>query len=66
VNAYVEFTTGDRDHEETSSAMLEQELHFYSNAPEIYEKCLKQNNFKILSRESDQDQHLVWIVKHQG
>lgn len=62
----LEFTTGDHEYESSSSEMLNQELHFYSLAPEVYEKCLKQNGFKILLRENDQEQHLVWIARYEG
>ena len=59
----LEFTTGDSEYEGTDSNMLNQELSFYSLEPTLYEKYLEENGFKILLRESDQDQHLVWIVK---
>ncbi len=62
----VEFTTGGREYEDKSSAMLNQELSFYSNDPVVYEKCLKENNFEIVLRENDQDDHLVWLVRYLG
>jgi len=45
------------------SNMLGQELHFYSLDPAVYEQHLKKYGFEILLKESDQDQHLVWIAK---
>lgn len=60
----IEFTTGDRAYEDKSSAMLNQELDFYSLDPDEYEQCLKKFGFEILLRESDQEQHLVWIARH--
>lgn len=62
----LEFTTGDSEYEEKSSAMLNQELSFYSLNPDEYEKSLKDNGFKILLRESDQETHLVWIAQKIG
>jgi len=59
----LEFTTGDSEYQESSSTMLNQELNFYSLNPDIYEKYLKDNGFKLLLRESDQEQHLVWLAK---
>jgi 2-polyprenyl-3-methyl-5-hydroxy-6-metoxy-1,4-benzoquinol methylase len=59
----LEFTTGDDDHESTSSEMLDQPLNFYSQTPAMYEKFLKQNGFKLLLKEHDQEQHLVWIAQ---
>lgn len=59
----LEFTSGDKEYEGKSSDMLNQELNFYSIAPEQYEKHLRENGFEILLRESDQEEHLVWIVK---
>lgn len=59
----LEFTTGDSEYEGSSSEMLNQELNYYSLDPILYEKYLKDNGFKILLRESDQDQHMVWIAK---
>lgn len=63
---FLEFTTGDKDYEDTSSDMLNQELSFYSLDPQLYEKHLKENGFKILLREYDQEHHLVWIAQHEG
>jgi cyclopropane fatty-acyl-phospholipid synthase-like methyltransferase len=60
-----EFTTGDSEYEAKSSAMLDQELFFYSHDPSVYEKALKTNGFKLLLRENDQDQHLVWVAQYQ-
>lgn len=60
---YLEFTTGNADHEESSNGMLDQELHFYSLAPERYELFLKQNGFKLLLKEQHQEQNLVWIAQ---
>ena len=57
------FTTGDKEYSEKSKDMLNQELSFYSLNPILYENYLKENGFKILLKESDQETHLVWIVK---
>jgi 2-polyprenyl-3-methyl-5-hydroxy-6-metoxy-1,4-benzoquinol methylase len=65
-DGFLEFTTGDEDYEDTSSDMLNQELSFYSLAPQVYEKYLKENGFKILLREHDQEHHLVWIAQHKS
>ena len=46
--------------------MLKEELHFYSLDPAVYEQHLKKDGFEILLKESDQDQHLVWIAKKNG
>jgi len=46
--------------------MLNQELHFYSLDPTVYEQHLKKYGFEILLKESNQDQHLVWIAKKNG
>ena len=62
----LEFTTGDEDYEHKSSDMLNQELAFYSLEPKVYEKHLKENGFKILLREHDQEHHLVWIAQYEG
>jgi SAM-dependent methyltransferase len=62
----VQFTSGDREYEHTSSDMLDQELHFYSLAPETYEHYLKKYGFEILLKESDQPDHLVWIARKRG
>lgn len=62
-NGILEFTTGDRAYEESSSAMLEQELFFYSCDPIEYESALKANGFQLLLKENDQEEHLVWIAK---
>ena len=62
----LEFTTGDEDYEHKSSDMLNQELAFYSLEPKLYEKHLKENGFKILLREHDQEHHLVWIAQYEG
>jgi 2-polyprenyl-3-methyl-5-hydroxy-6-metoxy-1,4-benzoquinol methylase len=59
----LEFTTGNEEYEHMSSDMLNQELHFYSLAPSTYEYYLKEQGFKILLKESDQEHHLVWIAK---
>lgn len=61
----LEFTSGDHEFESKNSDMLDQELSFYSLDPLDYEKCLKENGFKILLRESDQDTHLVWIAQRE-
>jgi hypothetical protein len=45
--------------------MLNQELSFYSLEPTSYEEYLKENGFKILLRENDQEQHMVWIAQKQ-
>lgn len=62
-NGILEFTTGDHAYESSSDSMLNHELWFYSLDPVTYEKYLKQNGLKILLRENDQEEHLVWIVK---
>lgn len=62
-NGILEFTSGDAAFEAASSDMLNQELHFYSLDPSEYEKYLKQYNFKIILKESDQPNHLVWITQ---
>lgn len=62
----LEFTTGDCDYEGKNSTMLDQELSFYSYAPHVYEKYLKDNGFKILLSESDQESHRVWIARYEG
>jgi 2-polyprenyl-3-methyl-5-hydroxy-6-metoxy-1,4-benzoquinol methylase len=59
----LEFTTGAAAYEGKDNGMLNQELSFYSLDPQIYEKYLYQYGFKILLREADQDQHLVWIAQ---
>lgn len=59
----LEFTTGDHEYAASSSDMLNQELDFYSHAPEFYERQLKKNGFEILLSESDQETHLVWIAR---
>jgi cyclopropane fatty-acyl-phospholipid synthase-like methyltransferase len=59
----LEFTSGDKEYQGRDSAMLNQELNYYSLNPDAYEKYLEENNFKLLLRESDQDQHLVWIAQ---
>lgn len=58
----LEFTTGDREFQSSSSSMLNQELNFYSLNPDSYERYLKENGFKLLLKESDQETHLVWIA----
>ncbi len=62
-NGILEFTSGDAAYEATSSDMLDQELHYYSLDPSEYEKYLKHHNFKIILKESDQPEHLVWIAQ---
>ncbi|MBS0236149.1 MAG: class I SAM-dependent methyltransferase [Proteobacteria bacterium] len=62
----LEFTSGDSEYEETDSNMLNQELDFYSLSPIVYEQHLKKYGFEILLKESDQEHHLVWIVRKQG
>lgn len=62
-NGILEFTSGDDEFENKSSDMLNQELNFYSLKPDFYEKFLKNNGFKILLKESDQETHLVWIAQ---
>lgn len=59
----LEFTSGDSEFETTDSNMLDQSLDFYSLDPKEYEKYLHQNGFKILLKEYDQPQHLVWVAK---
>ena len=44
----------------------QQELHFYSLAPNVYEQYLKKYGFEILLKENDQEHHLVWIAKKNG
>jgi 2-polyprenyl-3-methyl-5-hydroxy-6-metoxy-1,4-benzoquinol methylase len=60
---FLEFTSGDTEYEHKSSDMLNQELAFYSLAPELYEKYLKGNGFKLLLRENDQEHHTVWLAQ---
>ncbi len=57
------FTSGDKEYSEKSSEMLNTELSFYSLDPSEYERFLKKNGFKVILKEADQDQHLVWIAK---
>lgn len=59
----LEFTSGDSEYAGKHSDMLEQELSFFSLNPMDYEKYLKENGFKLLLCENDQDQHLVWIAQ---
>jgi cyclopropane fatty-acyl-phospholipid synthase-like methyltransferase len=66
VGGILEFTTGDTDYHEKDSNMLNQELNFYSLHPDVYEKHLKQSGFKLLLKESDQEQHLVWLAIKEG
>ena len=61
----LEFTSGDNEYQESSSTMLNQELNFYSLHPDMYEKFLADNGFKLLLRESDQETHLVWIAEKE-
>ena len=63
---FLEFTTGDEEYDHKSSDMLNQELSFYSLAPQLYEKHLKENGFKILLRENDQEHHMVWVAQYEG
>jgi trans-aconitate methyltransferase len=44
----LEFTSGDTEYEDTSSDMLNQELYFFSLAPNVYEQYLKKYCFQIL------------------
>ncbi len=62
----LEFTSGDSEYEWADSNMLNQELHFYSLAPNVYEQYLKKYGFEILLKENDQEHHLVWIAKKNG
>lgn len=62
----LEFTSGDSEYEGINSDMLNQKLSFYSLSPNIYEQYLKKYGFEILLKESDQEGHLVWIVKKKG
>ena len=62
---FLEFTTGDHEYDDKSSDMLNQELSFYSLEPTSYEVYLKENGFKILLREKDQEHHMVWIAQKQ-
>jgi 2-polyprenyl-3-methyl-5-hydroxy-6-metoxy-1,4-benzoquinol methylase len=59
----LEFTTGDAECHLQDSTMLNQELNFYSLDPDSYEQYLKENGFKLLLKESDQEQHLVWLAE---
>lgn len=59
----LEFTSGDSEYEATDNTMLNQELHFYSLDPLDYERYLKKYGFIILLKESDQENHLVWIAR---
>lgn len=62
----LQFTTGDSAYEEMHNDMLDQELWFYSLAPDKYERYLEQNDFKIIFCENDQPQHLVWMAEYEG
>ncbi len=59
----LEFTSGNSEFEGTDNNMLEQELNFYSLSPIVYEQYLEKYGFEILLKESDQENHLVWIAK---
>jgi trans-aconitate methyltransferase len=59
----LEFTSGDKAFEATDNTMLNQELYFASLDIETYERALKENGFELLLRESDQEEHLVWIAR---
>lgn len=61
----LEFTTGDSEYQASSSDMLNQELNFYSLAPQYYEQYLEDNHFKLIQCEHDQDEHLVWLAVKQ-
>ncbi len=65
-NGILEFTTGGSEHEGIHDDMLNQPLFFCSHPSEIYEKALKDNGFEILLKESDQEDHLVWIARRKG
>lgn len=43
----LEFTSGDSEYEDVSSDMLNQELHFYSLDPKVYEKYLTKYGYSI-------------------
>lgn len=60
------FLAGGSEFERIDSNMLNQEFYFYSLDPAVYEQHLKKYGFEILLKESDQDQHLVWIAKKNG
>ncbi|MBS0287551.1 MAG: class I SAM-dependent methyltransferase [Proteobacteria bacterium] len=62
-NGILEFTSGDAAYEATFSDMLNQELHYYSLEPSQYELYLKKHGFKLILKESDQPDHLVWIAQ---
>ncbi|WP_160149895.1 class I SAM-dependent methyltransferase [Legionella beliardensis] len=59
---FLEFTTGDTDCHLRTSEMLKQELNFYSLHPDAYEKALKENGLKLILKEYDQAEHLVWLA----
>jgi 2-polyprenyl-3-methyl-5-hydroxy-6-metoxy-1,4-benzoquinol methylase len=63
IDGILEFTSGDSEYQASSSSMLNQELNYYSLDPEAYKQLLLNNGFKLMLKENDQDQHLVWIAK---
>jgi 2-polyprenyl-3-methyl-5-hydroxy-6-metoxy-1,4-benzoquinol methylase len=62
----LEFTTGDAAYEGVRSDMLNQPLFFCSHEPDAYEQALRENNFEILLKETDQEGHLVWIARKKS
>ncbi len=62
-NGILEFTSGDKAYEMASSDMLNHELYYYSLDPTEYEQYLKKHGFKLLLKEYDQPEHLVWIAQ---
>ena len=61
-NGILEFTTGGSEYEGIHTDMLNQPLLFCSHDTWVYEKALKENNFEVLLKESDQKDHLAWIA----
>ena len=62
---FLEFTTGDTKCHLRTSEMLKQELNFYSLHPDAYEKALKENGLKLILKEYDQAEHLVWLARKE-
>lgn len=58
----LQFTSGETNFKGRNNDMLNEPLLFFSADKAIYEQKLKELNFKILSCQSDQENHLVWLV----
>jgi SAM-dependent methyltransferase len=59
----LQFTSGAKNYRGRSNDMLDEYLLFFSADYLAYEEKLKELNFKIISCQSDQENHLVWLVK---